>query len=64
MLFRSELERLLEYLGERGLLAEEACGPDREGLVEAYLDGYKAEIKRRVDRYRGRLRRDATLHID
>lgn len=51
-----ELERLLAYLEERGLLAEEVCGADREGLVEAYLDGYRAEIKRKVDRYRGRLR--------
>lgn len=52
---REELERFLTHLGERGWLPE---GRDREALVRAYLDDYMAEIKRKVDRYRGRLRRE------
>jgi hypothetical protein len=55
-----ELERLLGYLEERGLLAEEARGQSRGALLAAYLEGYKGEIKRQVDRYRGRLRREGT----
>lgn len=53
-----ELERFLGYLGERGLLAEGTDAVDGEALVAAYLDGHRAQVKRRVDRYRGRLRRD------
>jgi hypothetical protein len=41
--------------GGEGALAE-AC--DREALVEDYLDGYIAEIKRKVARYRGRLKKE------
>jgi hypothetical protein len=50
-----ELERFLDYLAEEGHLA---AGPDpgiREALVETYLDQYRAEIKRRVARYRSKL---------
>ena len=47
-----DLERVLGHLVELGHLAEE----DVEGLLEAYLDAYRADIKRSVDRYRRRLR--------
>jgi hypothetical protein len=52
-----ELDRFLEYLDEEGQLA---TGPDqaaREMLVETYLEQYRAGIRRKVDRYRRRLRR-------
>ncbi len=49
-----ELERFLAYLADQGRLA---AGVGREAVVEAYLAQYKAEIARKVGRYRGRLRR-------
>ncbi len=49
-----ELERFVAYLAEQGQLAE---GAGREAVVEAYLAQYRAEIARKVGRYRGRLRR-------
>jgi len=51
---REELECLCAHLEEQGVLAE---GCDRKALVSAYLDGYMGEIKRKVDRYRRRLRK-------
>ncbi len=53
-----ELERFLAYLDTQGQLAAAAC-PPREALLEAYLGAYKAEIQRRVGRYRSKLRRAA-----
>ena len=48
-----ELERLLAYLEHEGHLQ----GEDRGALLAAYLEAYRAEIKRMVDRYRRRLDR-------
>jgi hypothetical protein len=54
---KDELHRFLEYLDEEGQLA---TGPDqaaRETLVETYLERYRAEIRRKVGRYRRKLQR-------
>jgi hypothetical protein len=47
-----ELQRFLGYLDAEGQLAARVDQAARERLVEAYLEGYRAEIKRKVDRYR------------
>jgi hypothetical protein len=52
-----ELDRFLGYLDEEGQLATQAGRAVRETLVETYLERYRAEIKRKVDRYRRRLQR-------
>lgn len=52
-----ELRRFLAYLdeeGQIGALSDPAAG---EALVETYLQGYQAEVKRKVGRYRSKLRR-------
>lgn len=51
-----ELERFLAYLDTQGQLVAPSEGTQREPLVQAYLELYQAEIRRRVGRYRGRLR--------
>lgn len=48
-----DLERLLAYLEDAGHLTV----PDKQGVLQTYLETYKAEIKRTVDRYRSRLRK-------
>jgi hypothetical protein len=53
---QDELRRFLEHLDDEGLAAH----PDqatREALVETYLERYRAEISRKVGRYRRRLQR-------
>jgi len=52
-----ELVRFLRYLDEKGQLATRPDQVVRETLVETYLKRYRAEIRRKVDRYRSRLRR-------
>lgn len=52
-----ELHRFLGYLEEEGKLATPPGPLDREALVETYLEGYRAEIRRKVARYQGKLRR-------
>lgn len=52
-----ELDRFMAHLQETGRLAKGADRDEREAAIEAYLDGYRTEIKRQVDRYRGKLRR-------
>ena len=52
-----ELHRFLAYLDERGPLETKPIGTDREALVETYLQGYQAEVNRKVGRYRSGLRR-------
>lgn len=52
-----EMARFLAYLDAQGQLAMPLAGVVREHLVEAYLEQYKAEIQRRVGRYRSRLLR-------
>jgi hypothetical protein len=52
-----ELDRFLAYLEECGWLASGSDPAGPEALVEAYLEQYRAEIKRQVDRYRRRLRK-------
>jgi uncharacterized protein with von Willebrand factor type A (vWA) domain len=52
-----ELHRFLAYLVEEG---QAVAQPDRaaeEALVEGYLERYRAEIKRKVDRFRSKIRR-------
>lgn len=52
-----ELHRFLGYLDETDQLAARPDQAVRETLVETYLERYRAEIRRKVDRYRRRLRR-------
>jgi len=52
-----DLHRLLSYLDEKGLLAKEPDFPDQETLVQTYLEEYQAEIRRKVARYQGKVRR-------
>jgi len=52
-----ELHRFLAYLDEGGALAPRSDQAVGETLVEAYLERYRAQIRREVDRYRSRLRR-------
>ena len=52
-----ELLRFLGFLEGEGRLAAPADQAARERVAEAYLEGYRAEVKRKVDRYRGKLRR-------
>lgn len=48
-----ELARFAEHLDVEGFLAD----PLPEPWIESYLDQYRVDVKRRVDRYRRRLRR-------
>jgi hypothetical protein len=54
---QDELDRFLDYLGAEGKLASDDAPGKSEALVETYLEGYRKEIKRTVDRYRYRLRK-------
>ena len=54
---QGELDRFLNYLRESGQLAATPKGATLEPPVEAYLDGYRAEIARKLGRYRRRLRK-------
>jgi hypothetical protein len=56
---QDELERFLDYLGAEGKLTSDGTPESNETLVEAYLEGYRNEIKRLVGRYRYRLRKHA-----
>jgi hypothetical protein len=53
-----ELARFLADLDESGQLSAQGDRADREKLVQDYLESYRAEIKRKVDRYRRRLRQN------
>ena len=60
-----ELDRFLGYLEEQGRLAIGSDPGDPGALVETYLEQYRAEIKRQVDRYRRRLQKsDRMLNAD
>jgi hypothetical protein len=52
-----ELRRFLRYLDEQGHLAALSEKLVGEALLEMYLGSYQAEIKRKVDRYRRKLRK-------
>jgi hypothetical protein len=52
-----ELERFLAYLEERGRLASGSHPAGPGTPVETYMEQYRAEIKRQVDRYRRKLRK-------
>jgi hypothetical protein len=52
-----DLERFLAYLSDQGRLAAPPGPSTQKTLVEEYLDQYRAEVKRLVDRYRARLRK-------
>ena len=52
-----ELDRFLEYLHEEGELASRPDEGAQQALIEGYLGEYAAQIRRKVDRYRRRLRR-------
>ena len=46
-----ELKRFLKFLAEGDHLADPSDAASQEALVGAYLDQYRLEIKRRVERY-------------
>ena len=50
-----ELMRFLQYLGEDNPQAVPSDAAAQEALVEAYLDRYRTEIKRQVERYNRKL---------
>ena len=50
-----DLLRFLAYLAEESHLATRPGGAFGQTLVEAYLERYRADIKRKVDRYASRL---------
>jgi hypothetical protein len=52
-----ELERFLEALQEDMGLAAQVDRGERAAAIEAYLEQYRLEIKRKTDRYRRKLRR-------
>ena len=52
-----DLHRMLSYLKEKGMLATDPDGLDQGTLVETYLEEYRAEIRRKVARYQGKVRR-------
>jgi hypothetical protein len=52
-----ELLHFLAYLEGKGQLVTHLDSGAQETLVETYLEQYRAEIRRKVDRYRGKLRR-------
>jgi CubicO group peptidase (beta-lactamase class C family) len=56
-----ELQRLLGYLVAQGHLAVPRDAAAHEALVAAYLEQYRQEIKRKVDRYRSRLAKAADM---
>lgn len=52
-----ELERFLAHLDAQGYLAAPTDPAARAALVDAYLEGYKGEIQRKVGRYKSKLRK-------
>ena len=52
-----DLERFLTYLVDECRLPAPPGPSAKKALVEAYLDQYRAEVKRLVDRYRSKLRK-------
>ena len=55
---RPELDRFLAHLEDNGDLAVSDDPADRENLIETYLEQYRSEIKRKVDRYRRKLSKE------
>ena len=53
-----ELERFLDHLADEGHVSTDQDPP--EGVIEAYLESYRDDVKRRVDRYRRLSRRRET----
>jgi hypothetical protein len=54
---QDDLERFLDYLVEEGLTTIDPEPAAQTKRVETYLEQYRAQIKRDVDRYRYRLRK-------
>jgi hypothetical protein len=52
-----DLERFLTYLVDQGCVLAPPDPSAEKALVAEYLDQYRAEVKRRVDRYRSKLRK-------
>jgi hypothetical protein len=52
-----ELHRFLKDLDAAGYLAMSPDPADREALVEEYVEQYRVQVRRKVDRYRRRLRK-------
>ena len=52
-----ELDRFLDHLCEQGRLKDRPDEEARQSILVAYMERYQAAMKRRVGRYRSRLRR-------
>jgi len=52
-----ELQRFLDHLRAIGMLADGPGLPSVETVVEEYIEGYRAEISRKVGRYRSKVKR-------
>ena len=57
MFLEQELHRFLDDLDAAGHVAAPPDPADREALVEAYMEQYRVHVRRKVDRYRRRLRK-------
>jgi hypothetical protein len=55
---KDELRRFLSYLEETGQLAAPADQAACESLIESYLEDYHSETRRKVDRYKRKLRKE------
>jgi hypothetical protein len=55
-----DLERFLTYLIDANPLQSPPSSSAKTALVEEYLEQYRAEVKRLVDRYRSKLRKSDT----
>jgi hypothetical protein len=55
-----DLERFLAYLIDEGRLKARTDPSASKALVDEYLDQYRVEVKRQVDRYRSKLRKGRT----
>ena len=53
------LHRFLDALAEDGALADAPEAADREALISAYLDTYRATVERDANRYRRKLARSS-----
>jgi hypothetical protein len=57
---QDDLERFLEYLAREGIATLDPEPAAQIELVEGYLEAYRTQIKRHVDRYRYQLRKLAS----
>ena len=57
MFLGDQLERFLEHLEVEGVVGPFQDEGSAKGLVDAYLEAFKAEIARKVGRYRRKVKK-------